>query len=151
MRSLDNPEFRLAVEVLYHGSRQAFLAGAHRWAMFATIIFGASAAAALAPIACGLLAAASGAADIAFDFTGRAQAHADKRRAYLELVPQMAGDPEGFALRFASAWTVISADEPPLYRWAEAIAHRNACISLGQPVPAALPLYQRLFAHVIRG
>ena len=49
MDSISDPEFSLAVEVGYHDARQFFFEAAHRWAMFATIVFGASAVAPFGP------------------------------------------------------------------------------------------------------
>ncbi len=69
---VDDPDFQIAAEVLYHGARRDFFLGAHRWAMFLAIVFGASAATAFgAEKLCGLLAAVAAAADMAFDFVGR--------------------------------------------------------------------------------
>ena len=151
MEGADDPVFQITVEVLYHGSRQAFLSGAHRWMMFGTIVFGASAAASFwGEKACALLAAATGGADLAFDFVGRAQAHADIRRRYYALGERrQCGDLTDE--QFGVEWMLISPDEPPLFRWAELIAYRNACLALGRAVPDPLPWWQRLLAHVWRG
>ena len=121
--------------------------------MFATILFGASAAASAYPLVSGLLAAGTGAADIAFDFTGRAQSHADMRRRYLDLVSRCKAipDPGDAARLFEAEWVAMSADEPPLFRWAALIAHRNARIALGREVDDPLPWKQRMLAHVWRG
>lgn len=148
--SIDDQEFRLAVEVLYHGSRQAFFAGSHRWMMFATILLGASAAASFGgERLCGLLAAAAAAADIAFDFTGRAQQHADLRRRYYDMVAELS--PAGGVENFGPRWMAISSDEPPVYRIVDEIAYRNACIALDRDVPTPVPWRRRLLAHLVRG
>ena len=151
MESVSDPEFSLAVEVAYHDARQFFFEAAHRWAMFATIVLGASAVAPFGhekPLA--LLAAMVAAADIAFDFTGRAQRHADLRRRYYELVADVANRGTE-AADFKSRYMILSADEPPLYRWAQQIAWRNTCINQEKVVPAPLPLWKRSVAHVWRG
>jgi hypothetical protein len=148
MESFEDPEFRLAVEVLYHGARRAFFMRAHRWAIFFAILFGASAAATFAPIIFGLLAAAAAAADIAFDFVGCAQLHSDIRRRYVDLVAEFATDP---GADFKGEWLKISADEPPLYRWVEKIAFRNACIALAREIPDELPFWRRMSANFIQG
>ena len=143
--------FRSAEEVLYHGSRRDFLSSAHRWMMFATILFGASAAASTYPLVSGLLASGTGAADIAFDFTGRAQSHADMRRRYLDLAARCSARPAEADTLFEAERMAMSADEPPLFRWAALIARRNACIALGREVDNLLPWKQRMLAHVCRG
>jgi hypothetical protein len=150
MEGVDDPEFQIATEVLYHGSRQAFFAGAHRWMMFLAIGFGASAAVSIwGEHICGFLAALTAAADIAFDITGRSQIHADIRRRYYDMAAELAED--GLIANFGKRWIMISADEPPVFRWAEIIAYRNACIALGRDVPQMSPLLHRIFAHVWRG
>ena len=152
MQSTDDPEFRLAVEVLYHGSRQAWLAGLHRWFMFAAILFGAGVTVTIGgEKVCGLLAAASAAADIAFDFVGRAQVHGDIRRRYLEMVGRLAAESDYGEDAFAGDWMKVSADEPPVYRWAYEVADRNARISLKPEVPDAQPWWKIALAHVWRG
>jgi hypothetical protein len=150
VESADDPEFRLAAEVLYHGARMAFLSGAHRWMMFAAIVFGAGAATAIAPVICGLLAMATAAADIAFDFTGRSQHHADIRRRYLDIVARLAR--AGASVDFTAEWMAISADEPPLFRTVAMIAHENACLALHRPLPEArVGRWRRIGAHIWRG
>lgn len=150
MDSVSDPEFSLAQEIAYHDARQAFLEGAHRWAMFLTIALGTSAITKFgSENALALGAALVAAADIAFDFTGRAQRHADLRRRYYELVADVAkvGADEA---DFASRWMVISADEPPLYQWASEIAYRRACIAQRKEIPPALPFWKTALAHVWR-
>jgi hypothetical protein len=151
MESVGDAEFQIAVEVLYHGARRDFLLAAHRWAMFVAILAGASAAAPLAPTASGLVAAGAAAADMAFDFIGRAQAHADVRRRYLDLAAGLVADREETLEIWPARWMSITADEPPLYRWLAIVAHRNAAISLGREIPAPLPWWQRMLAQVWRG
>lgn len=117
--------------------------------MFATILSGAFAAALIAPTVWGLIAAASGAADIAFDFTGRSQKHADIARRYLAVVAKMAGGESPDILR--NEWLSISADEPETYRLVQIIAYNHAIESLGRNTPPeALTFLQRLRAHFLR-
>jgi len=145
-------EYRLATEVLYHGARQHFLMGCHRWAMFCTILFGAGAASTFfSPAFCGLAAVMFGAADIAFDFTGRAQIHATFRRLYLELGRKIKrGEiPES---EFEAEWMLISTDEPPVYRYVELIAAQNACAAFRAKYNGdKITFLCRLFAHFYRG
>jgi hypothetical protein len=138
-------EFSFAAEVHYHRARQAFLASAHRWCMFGTILFGASAVSPFARAVCGLFAAGFAAADIAFDFVGRAQAHGDILRKYLQLVADLAsadGDPDKIA-KTQRDWFSLSAEEPAVYRYARVIAHNEAIQSLGRDAPlVALTFWQ---------
>ena len=146
-------EFAFAVEVHYHRTRQAFLAGAHRWLMFGTILSGASAVAPFAHAAFGLIAAALAAADIALDLVGRAQVHGDIARKYLQLVADLASageDPDKIA-KIRDDWFSLSADEPAVYRYAQIIAHNEAIQSLGRDAPPApLTLWQRARANFWR-
>jgi hypothetical protein len=152
MESTSDPEFSLAVEVAYHGARQAFCEAMHRWTMFLAIVLGASA---VTPFGSekllALFAAFTAAADIAFDFTGRAQRHADLRRRYFELAGDVADAADPSDVKFASRWMMISADEPPLYNWLEQVVRRKACIDMERVVPAQLPLWKRMLAQVLRG
>jgi hypothetical protein len=138
-------EFSFAVEVHYHRARQAFLASAHRWCMFGTILFGASAVSPFARAICGLFAALLAAADIALDLTGRAQAHGDIARKYLQLVADLAKageDPDKIA-KIRDDWFSLSAEEPAVYRYARVIAHNEAIQSLGRDAPlVALTFWQ---------
>ena len=151
MESTSDPEYSLAVEVHYHGMRQSFLVAMHRWTMALTIVFGASAAATFyGDKLCGLLAAAVAAADIAFDFVGRSQAHADIKRRYFEMVGDLS---RGELKDFGARWMVISADEPPLLRYVSILAEREACEALGREIPERLHIsgWHSLTAHLRRG
>ncbi len=152
MESLSDLEFSFAIEVAYHDARQAFFEGAHRWAMFLTIMLGTTAITKFgSERSLALFAALVAAADIAFDFMGRAQRHADLRRRYYEVLAEMAKSEDGNDVRFQALYMVISADEPPLYLWASKIARRNTCINMEREIPDPLPLWQRALAHVWRG
>jgi len=148
-----NPEFALAVEVLYHGDRQAFLSGAERWATFLTIL-GGSGAIGFGPIwakLAGAAVAAIGAAQLSFAFTARAQQHADCKRRYLDLAADFkAGrlQPGEFDVR----WLAISADEPTRYMRAERAAYERACYSLGvERSGVDLTPWRRRLRHLSRG
>ena len=148
-------EFYLAVEVHYHRSRQAWFAGAHRWTMFFTILFGTAAAAQIVtPLFTGLLAAATAAADLCFDFTGRAAQHSDLARRYLAMVREFAGGKENETLckKILSDIIDTSGDEPPVYNVAKDLAHNLAIQSLGRDMVAraVVPPSRRLWAHVCR-
>jgi len=148
-------EFYLAVEVHYHRSRQAWFAGMHRWTMFFTILFGTAAAAqVVTPLFTGLLAAAAAAADLCFDFTGRAAQHSDLARRYLAMVREFAGGKEDETLckKILSEFIDVSGDEPPVYNAAKDLAHNLAIQSLGRDVAerAVVPPSRRLRAHVCR-
>ncbi len=148
MESIGDPEYFLAAEVIYHGSRKAHYDRAHRWAMFIAILSGAGAAISLAPQFFGLIAAAVAAADIAFDLTGGAQAHADIRRRYLELAAELAaGNLE--TTDFAREWMAISADEPPQCDAAMVVAHQKAHTTLGREYTGiALPRWKRWTSYL---
>lgn len=151
MESTSDPEFILAVEVTYHGMRQHFLSTAHRWMMFATIVFGASAAIPFwGDKGSALFAAATAAADLAFDFTGRAQVHADIKRRYFEMVAEQS---RGELQDFEPRWMAVSADEPPLFKYVSVLAERDACLNLEREIPERLKigLFRRLTAHLFRG
>jgi hypothetical protein len=141
-------EFVLSVDVIYHRSRQAFLAGAHRWMMFGVIVSGASAASTFAPAFFGLISAALGAADIAFDFVGRAQAHGDAARRYLALISRFADGAETADIR--KVWLEISAEEPATYRHAGRIAHNETCDALRRGDKVTVTFWQRLRANLTR-
>ena len=148
-------EFYLAVEVHYHRARQAWLAGMHRWTMFLAILFGTAAAGQLAPpLVAGLLVAAAAAADLCFDFTGRAAQHSNMARCYLVMARELAAGREDEALRkkILADFIDASSDEPPVYNVAKDLAHNLAIQSLGRSVEARaiVPLSRRLRAHVWR-
>jgi hypothetical protein len=148
-------EFYLAVEVHYHRAREAWLAGMHRWTMFLAILFGTAAAGQLAPpLFAGLLVAAAAAADLCFDFTGRAAQHSNLARRYLVMAREFAVGREDEALRKKILAAIIDAsgDEPPVYNAAKDLAHNLAIQSLGRDVAAraAIPPIRRLLAHVWR-
>jgi len=148
-------EFYLAVEVHYHRSRQAWFAGMHRWTMFFTILFGTAAAAqVITPLLIGLLVASFAAADLCFDFTGRAVQHSDLARRYLAMVREFAGgkEDETVCKKILSDIIDVSGDEPPVYNAAKDLAHNLAIQSLGRDgaARAAVPPSRRLRAHVCR-
>jgi hypothetical protein len=149
----DDLDFSFAVEVHYHRARQAFLAGLHRWLMFGTILSGASAVAPFAHVVFGLIAASLAAADIALVLVGRAQAHGDIARKYLQLVADLTradGDPDKIA-KIRGDWFSLSAEEPALYRYAQFIAHNEAIQSLGcDAAPVPLTFWQRFRANFWR-
>jgi hypothetical protein len=143
-------EFYLAVEIHYHRARQAWLSAAHRWMMFIAILFGSGAATAVAPALCGLLAALTAAADLAFDFPGRAAQHADLARQYLGLAQRL-GDGDDVAI-VQRAMLEVSGGEPPVYNVAREMAHNLAIASLGRDPSAKIvvPESRRWLAHLFR-
>jgi hypothetical protein len=148
-------EFYLAVDVHYHRARQAWFSAMHRWAMFFAIMFGTAAAGQLGPpLFAGLLVAAAAAADLCFDFTGRAAQHSDMARRYLTMAREFAVDREDEALRKKILAEIIDAsgDEPPVYNVAKDLAHNLAIQSLGRDVSAraVVPPSRRLLAHLCR-
>ncbi len=147
-------EFYLAVEVHYHRSRQAWLSAAHRWMMFVAILFGTAAAAQLFPMFAGFSVACAAAADLCFDFVGRAAQHSDLARRYLGLARDLAGarQDKTACQKILAALIDISGDEPPVYTAAKELAHNLAIQGLGRDVAAmvAVPQNKRLLAHVCR-
>lgn len=148
-------EFYLAVEVHYHRSRQAWLAAAHRWTMFFAILFGTAAASQLfPPLVAGLLVAGAAAADLCFDFMGRAVQHSDLARRYLVIARDLASvrDNKALCQKVFAAMMDASGDEPPVYNAAKDLAHNLAIQSLGRDGMGrtAIPFCRRLLAHVWR-
>lgn len=105
----------------YHSAREAFLDAVHRWFMFGIIIAGAGAVSGLFEqlvpnfnIICGTIAAVLGAADLAFDLSNRARAHALMKRRFFELLSDLRDGQKTIAHVEACAHR-YSADEEPAY------------------------------------
>ncbi|MEJ0093368.1 MAG: hypothetical protein WDN46_14095 [Methylocella sp.] len=148
-------EFYLAVDVHYHRARQAWFTGLHRWTMFFTILLGTAAAGEVfVAWLSGLLIAAFGAADLCFDFSGRAALHSDLARGYIALARELAAGKDDPDRRSAvlESWIEMSGDAPPVYRAARDMAHNLAIQSLGRDAGARaiLSFRKRILAHVWR-
>jgi hypothetical protein len=132
--------FELTTAALYHRDRLTWFVTLHRGAMFANVFFGTGAVAALLQqrqwliVTASMMLAFVSAASLAFDFAGSARKHEDRRRTYHDLAAQLEeGSQDETALRTLRAKMIrAAADDPHVYKAAEAVAFNGAIKSLGR-------------------
>lgn len=126
--------------------------------MFANVFLGTGAVATLLQqqrwltILVSLLLAFVSALSLAFDFAGNARKHEDRRRTYHDLAAQLEeSDGSDAAARIIRAKMIrTAADDPAVYKAAEAIAYNAAIKSLGRNPEDdfILTKHQHLFRHL---
>jgi hypothetical protein len=126
--------------------------------MFANVFFGTGAVATLLQqqrwltVAASLILAFISAASLAFDFAGGARRHEDRRRTYHDLAAQFQESPQDDAAVKSLRAKMIraAADDPHVYKAAEAVAFNNAIKSLDRNRSGEFVLtwYQRFFRNV---
>jgi hypothetical protein len=129
--------FNVLRNALYHTSRRLTLDRWNRWFNFLVILLGAEAVTKfltifdiyIASSAIGALVATVGAAQLVFDFGGRARDHQNLQRDYYHLLAEIEADPVADEIKVAN-WvaqmTRISGDEPPVLRALDAKAYNDA-------------------------
>ncbi|MCB1472657.1 MAG: hypothetical protein KDJ68_07220 [Rhodobiaceae bacterium] len=152
--------FNLLRNALYHTARRRIFECWHRFATFVIILLGASATSSLfgewgfnAAYA-GFAIALIGAAQIVFDFGGRARDHQMLQRDYYNLLAEIDAKPKASAkdtARWYAAMVRIAGNEPPMLRAIEAKAHNDALDALGDEFfdtrteKLVIPCHHRLF------
>jgi len=125
--------FDLLRSALYHDMRETKLKRLYRFLMFLNLLAGSGAIAAfgfqipeIGQVA-GLLVAAISSAQLVWDFAGAARDHADMRRRFYGLLAEAERPIEGSAvLDIQAKMVLIYADEPPIVRKTNEIAHDQA-------------------------
>jgi hypothetical protein len=132
--------FELTTAAFYHRDRLTWFVSLHRGSMFANVFFGTGAVASLLQtrhalvVVASLLLALVSAAALALDFAGSARKHEDRRRTYHDLAAQLQESAQDeTAVRTIRAKMIrASADDPHVYKAAEAVAFNLAIGSLGR-------------------
>lgn len=150
----DDFEFNIAVDVIYHRDRAAWLTWAHRILLLGAIIFGSVAATDLSnPKVCAILAAVCAALDIVFDPIGTAALHRDCLRALHRVILKLR------KARFTTEAVDIADEEmmelsviePAPYNILRLLAYEEATVSLGRQKPVrTAPYLLRPLANVFR-
>lgn len=133
----DQIRFNVLRNALYHTSRRLTFDRWNRWFNFIVILLGAAAMSdlmrvtgfSLSQVIVGAAVAAVGAAQLVFDFGGKAQDHQSLQRDYYHLLAEIEEktDPTGKDIaRWYAKMTRISGDEPPMLRALDAKAYNDA-------------------------
>lgn len=127
--------FELLSSALYHDIEQVLWMRLHQFMLFIVVLLGSSAIAAfgasypfLGQIA-GVLVAIISAAQLVWDFGGRARDHKELRRRYYNLLAETEESTCDMG-SIRSRMTAIYADEPPIRQRANKLAHNQAGESL---------------------
>lgn len=133
--------FNVLRNALYHTARRHAFERWHRFATFVIILLGASATSSLfgewgfnAAYA-GFAIALIGAAQIVFDFGGRARDHQMLQRDYYNLLADIEAKPDATAkdnARWFADMVRIAGNEPPTLRAVDAKAYNDALDALGE-------------------
>lgn len=150
--------FELTASAFYHRNRLAWFSALHRGSMFLNVLFGTAAVAAVVqssfvpPLLPPVLLALVSASGLAFDFAGRARKHEDRRRTYHDFAAKLllCEADEAKCLSLRAAMIQAAADDPPIYKAADALAYNEAIKSLGRDPNEAFVLsyWQSLTRHV---
>jgi hypothetical protein len=155
----ENIRFNALRNALYHTGRRLTFERWNRWCNFAVILLGAAAMADFAKGAgfgdhqyvLGGLVAAVGAAQLVFDFAGRARDHQALQRDYYHLladIEEAAAPDESLVSLWRGRMIRIAGDEPPTYRALDAKAYNDA-IGATEIFPLTerlhIPWHHRLF------
>lgn len=140
----------------YHADREGVLDRRHRWMMFGVVALGAlSIVNAMGRDASGWFGVATaliGAADLTFNFTGRARVHAHMRREYFRIAAQI--EHRNYTRPQADAKLMeLAAEEEPIYMAAHALAANWATKAVygdARPLPCHVGRWPRLFRHWFR-
>ncbi|GGG77803.1 hypothetical protein GCM10011415_28390 [Salipiger pallidus] len=126
-------KFDLLRSALYHDLRETKLKRVHRILVFANLLAGSGAIAAFGyqfPVVgqvAGVFVAAISSAQLVWDYAGAARDHADMRRRFYGLLADTECPAEEIpVLDLRSRMVLIYADEPPMVRKTNEIAHDQA-------------------------
>lgn len=124
----DKERMRCERGIWYHDDRERFFARLHKFLMFWVIVTGASAGAEITQTLgwfdakyLGMAAALIGAADIAWDISGKARVHAMLKREAVTILERIEAGDEVKAIRIAIARS--QADEPPIMHAVNCMAY----------------------------
>jgi len=129
-----NPRFDALRNAIYHASRRLFFELFSRLRSFLVVSGTAAVANVLDPRWLAATAATIGAAQLVFDFNGRARLHEMLQRKYFELISEMdlvANPSADDRAKWQATLDKIYADEPPPMRALDAIAYNAACKNMG--------------------
>lgn len=151
-------EMRLYRNSKYHEDRQAHYAWMSRFANFLVIVAGSSgiaaalssSGAALTALVAGLT-AVIGAAQLVFDFGGKAHIHQDLRKSMLNLMAK-ASKPDADLNEIQFEMIKFYGDEPEIYHAVNVLAYNAAQEAFGRPNSTLIPVsfWQRCLRHVRR-
>ncbi len=150
-------EMRLLRNLRYHEDRQGHFDAWNRWINFAVLALGSTAAATAlsthphVAVYGGALAAAAGAAQLVFDFGGKARTHLELRRSFARLYAksvQAGADVEALHAEM----TGLYADEPELFHAVNAMAYNAAELSYGRSRDELLKVapWRAVLRHYLR-
>lgn len=133
----DLVRFNVLRNALYHTSRRMTFDRWNRWFNFVVILLGAQAVTNfmlafgvdLSQVVVGAMVAAVGAAQLVFDFGGKARDHQSLQRDYYHLLAEIEESPECSDKDVARWWAQmirIAGDEPPVLRALDAKAYNDA-------------------------
>lgn len=158
MLDRENIRFNALRNALYHTGRRRTFERRNRWFNFAVIIVGAAGVADLFGrvgidnVMYGVLVAAIGAAQLAFDFGGSARDHQALQRDYFNLLADIEETVDPTEQQLA-AWngrlTRIAGDEPPVMRAIDAKAYNDAvdAMELDRGQLLHLPIWHRVMGR----
>ncbi|WP_151343387.1 hypothetical protein [Rhizobium leguminosarum] len=141
-RSRENIHFNVLRNALYHTARRMTLDRWNRWCSFLVIVLGAAAMADALKIYgvdiqrgwVGAAVAVVGAAQLVFDFGGRARDHQTLQREYYHLLSNIEAEAQPSEERVAGWYSQmirIAGDEPPMMRALDAKAYNDAIDASG--------------------
>lgn len=154
-----NLQFNVLRNAIYHTGRRMTLERWNRWCNFATILLGAAAMVDVvrtthfeeSQILIGAAVAGIGAAQLVFDFGGRARDHQSLQRDYYGLLADIEEMPDA-SIEQVALWRGkmlrISGDEPPVLRALDAKAYNDAIGASGMFEPDQrlhIPWSHRIF------
>ena len=163
MLDRENIRFNALRNALYHTGRRRSFERLNRWFNFAVILVGAAGVSEIfgkvhgalgdnGPVIYGIMVAAIGAAQLAFDFGGNARDHQSLQRDYYNLLADIEETVEPSEQQLA-AWngrlTRIASDEPPIMRAIDAKAYNDAidAMELDRGQLLHLPIYHRVLGR----
>lgn len=158
-------DFLVERSIRYHMRREGFFDFASRVVLFIATLLGSATFLALVnenqfwAQAAALTVTLASAFDLVFGFNGKARQHYELRKRFVRLQQRMLCDPDAKALEEMTRERLdIEADEPPIFRALDLLAHNEVMRSRGyderDPANAPhfhhLPWYRRAFANVFR-
>jgi hypothetical protein len=156
----ENIRFNVLRNALYHTGRRLALERYNRWCNFAIILLGAAGMSDMARLEgvdgyqayVGLAVAVIGAAQLVFDFGGKARDHQSLQRDYYHLLAEIEEDlttDEAQLARWHGQMVRIAGDEPPILRALDAKAYNDAIDASGyydRSERLHIPFWHKLFA-----
>lgn len=159
----DMLQFNVLRNALYSTGRRMFFERCNRWFNFVQIALGAAAVADVVsyfnapwpPKFIGLAVAIVGAAQLAFDFGGRARDHQKLQREYYDLLADLetvSPSEEDIIAKLSSRQIRIYGDEPPIMRALDAKAYNDAIDANGRIDESErlhIPILHRVFGSLL--